>query len=257
MPKSKIVFLSHCCWALVIGLGNVNQCMSQENVTDAPAVTPDPAPAPAPVTADKPSERPDPNRWQREMQEFAEQDRQILHRDVVFTGSSSIRFWKLEESFGDEFSYINRGFGGSILHDSLAHFPRLILPYSPKVVVLYAGDNDLNMELSPDQVVEDYQAFCQRLRQELPEVKLIYIAIKPSLARWNLYPKIIETNQRIQTLCEQQDWQSFADIAPATLTADGQPDPDLFVQDGLHINADGYQRWTQVIKPLIEQRLAR
>ncbi len=200
--------------------------------------------------------RRDPARWQASMKAFASEDEKRLHRDVVFTGSSSVRKWKLDESFGQRFSYVNRGFGGSILNDSIAHMDSVIIRYTPKVVAIYAGDNDLNLGMTVEQVVEDYQEFVQKLRQALPDVRLVYIAIKPSIARWELIDSIRDTNNRIQAITEKHPWQSFADIVPVTMGADQRPDPAVFRSDDLHINAEGYRRWTLVVEPLVEKQLS-
>lgn len=201
------------------------------------------------------AERRDTERWREEMKRFAENDREILHRDVVFTGSSSIRMWKLERSFGDQFQWINRGFGGSIINDNLVYLEQTVFPYTPKVVVLYAGDNDIGIDMDVDSVVADYKRFCRKLRQELPDTKLIFVAIKPSLARWDRWPQMKEVNQRIQQLCNTSQWQWYADIASVMLDEDGKPVESLFLDDGLHMTDQGYERWTGVLQPLILEAL--
>lgn len=210
-----------------------------------------------PCYGQEPSQRRAVEQWQGEMNRFAKQDQDRLHEDVVFTGSSSVRMWNLEESFGDEFDWLNRGFGGSIINDNIQWMNQTVLPYTPRVVVLYAGDNDIGIGMSVDEVVGDYQKFCDKLHQELPEAKLVFIAIKPSRARWNLWPKMKAANDKIKALTEEADWQYFGDIAPPMLGEDGEPEAELFVDDGLHMTAEGYRRWKGVLQPLIEEALGK
>lgn len=207
------------------------------------------------VSAQDTADRRSTERWAGEMARFAEQDQRSLHHDVVFTGSSSVRMWDLEESFGDKIDGINRGFGGSIINDNIQFLNQTVVPYTPRVVVLYAGDNDIGIGMKVEEVVADYQKFCEQLHQEFPKTQLIYIAIKPSLARWEMWPRMKEVNDQIQDLAEKSDWQYFADIAPGMLGEDGKPRPELFVEDGLHMSKQGYKSWTRVMLPLIQKAM--
>jgi hypothetical protein len=61
---------------------------------------------------------------------------------VLFIGSSSITLWK---SLADDFPgarAMNRGFGGSHIEDSVDFAHRIVFPGQPRLIVLYAGDND-------------------------------------------------------------------------------------------------------------------
>lgn len=85
------------------------------------------------------------NRWENEIQAFERQDtkRRPPENAVLFVGSSSVRLWKLEESF-PKLGAINRGFGGSQLADAVHFAERIVIPYRPRLVVLYAGDKRLS-----------------------------------------------------------------------------------------------------------------
>ncbi len=167
---------------------------------------------------------------------------------VLFVGSSSIRLWKLEPSFPNH-AVINRGFGGSQIADS-AHFAdRLVLKHEPETIVFYAGDNDLAKGKSPEQVAKDFQAFVTAIRDKLPDAKIVYIGIKPSLKRWNLVETIRKANRLIEAQCRKDDRLAFVDLFPAMLGEDGRPRPELFVKDGLHLSEAGYEVWTELILP--------
>jgi lysophospholipase L1-like esterase len=124
------------------------------------------------------------------------------------------------------------------------------------VVVLYAGDNDIAYGLSPQAVADDYADFSRQLHAALPEVRVVYISIKPSLARWQLFPRMQEANVRIRKHIEGEPRAFFLDVGPAMLDANGKPRRELFAADGLHLSGEGYALWTQLLQPVLEKALA-
>ncbi|MFT5471063.1 MAG: lysophospholipase L1-like esterase [Verrucomicrobiales bacterium] len=174
---------------------------------------------------------------------------------ILFVGSSSIRMWKLDVSWPDRVT-INRGFGGSTTADLLHFFERIVTPYKPKAIVVYEGDNDVSKGLSADEVFADYQKLIAKIDEQLPGTPLIFIAIKPSIKRWKMWPVMNDANQQIAKFSETRDTLYFADIGKAMLaTESGQLDPSHFKEDGLHLTADGYKIWKSVIEPILETAL--
>jgi lysophospholipase L1-like esterase len=171
---------------------------------------------------------------------------------VVFVGSSSIVMWNsLEKDFAGT-KVINRGFGGSELADSVFYADRIVIPYRPRTVVLYAGENDLNAGKTPETVFADFKAFAAKVHAALRDTKIVYIAIKPSPSRWKLKDLFVRTNALIAAECAKDKRRfAFADIYPPMLDAKGQPRPELFVKDMLHMNPAGYAIWTPIVAPLI------
>ncbi len=204
------------------------------------------------VLGDEPVKRPDPARWADAMETFAEKDRQAppSKGQILFLGSSSIRLWDTEKFF-PKLTIINRGFGGSWIQDAIHHADQIVFPYAPKTIVLYAGDNDVGGGLSADAVLSDYLKFVGAVREQLPETKIIFIAIKPSLKRWNRWPTMKEANDAIAKRCQEEPLEQFANIAPLLLGEDGKPDAAYFADDGLHLNDAGYERWTALLRTLL------
>ncbi|HWD20025.1 MAG TPA: SGNH/GDSL hydrolase family protein [Verrucomicrobiae bacterium] len=193
------------------------------------------------------------SRWEPEIKAFEAGDRtNFPARDgVLFVGSSSIRLWQsLPEDFAG-WRVINRGFGGSEIADSTALADRIIFPYQPATIVFYAGDNDLAAGHSVAQVVADYQAFVQKVETRLPEVRIIYISIKPSPARWGLRDKMAEANAQIAA--QHDDHVKFVDVFTPMLGSDGQPRREFYKPDGLHPTAACYRLWASLIKPQLEK----
>src|SRR5262249_22324513 len=144
------------------------------------------------------------------------------------------------------------GFGGSELADSVYFADRIVAPYRPWMVVLYAGDNDLAAGKTPQQVFDDYKAFVIRVRAKLPGVKIAYISIKPSLARVKLMGQMRAANELIRDYAAKNKNLVFIDVFTPMLNAEGQPRPELFIQDGLHMNRKGYDIWRNAVAPYLK-----
>lgn len=199
--------------------------------------------APATAQADK---------WAKEMAAFEEQDRtDPAIGGVVFVGSSSIRFWDLKKSFPDV-PAINRGFGGSEIPDSVAHGDLLVIRHKPRIVVFYAGDNDIAAGRTPQQVFDDYKAFVTKIHAALPATRIAFIGIKPSILRWALVDKVRAANTLVREYSASDDRLGFVDVDGPMLGWDEKPRKDLFVADGLHMTPKGYELWTTLVRPFIE-----
>ena len=195
---------------------------------------------------------PDPLRFKQEIDEFSKWDRKNSVPDdaTLFVGSSSIRMWATNKSFGD-MKVINRGFGGAHIYDVIYYAERIVLPYKPKVIVFYAGDNDIAGGKSPQRVFDDYQKFVKIVHKKLPKTRIIFITIKPSRSRWSLWPRMKEANTMIGNLCKTDRRLFFADAATGLLGEDGKPKEELFLKDQLHLSEQGYKLWTSILKPII------
>jgi len=121
---------------------------------------------------------------------------------VLFLGSSSIRRWDLERWFPGR-DLTNRGFGGSQIADSIRHFERLVVPHRPRSLFFYAGDNDIAAGKTAEAVAADFATLSGLVRSRSPETRFWFIAIKPSLSRWQLWPVMKEANRRIAEACRQ------------------------------------------------------
>jgi lysophospholipase L1-like esterase len=184
--------------------------------------------------------------------EAADAERPPAPGGVLFVGSSSIRLWStLAKDFPD-LPVINRGFGGSQIADSTRYAGRIVIPYRPKTIVLYAGDNDIAAGKSPQQVAADFKAFVVTVRADLPDARILFISIKPSIARWKLVDQIREANGLIRAQTESGDKLGYLDIFTPMLGDDGRPRADLLGPDGLHLNEKGYALWREVIAPKLK-----
>jgi lysophospholipase L1-like esterase len=170
---------------------------------------------------------------------------------VVFVGSSSIRNWTTVAADFPGVPVLNRGFGGSTLADVVHYEDRIVLHYRPHLVVLYAGDNDLAQGRAPEQVLADFRAFVARLRSALPTARLAFVSIKPSPSRRAFIDLAREANRRIRIEIARDSLSTFVDVFTPMLDAAGQPRPELFVADSLHMNRAGYLLWHSLLQPVV------
>ena len=191
--------------------------------------------------------------WAGDMAAFTAED--AAHpppaHPIVFTGSSSVRMWQTLATDFPGKPVLNRGFGGSQLRDSTWYADDVAIRYQPRQVVLYAGDNDIDAGRTPKQVLADFRAFVARIRKDLPEVPIDWLAIKPSLARIDQLPAQREANALVQAETAKMHDVRFIDVATPMLGADGKPRADLFIEDGLHMNHKGYALWRDIVAPYL------
>jgi lysophospholipase L1-like esterase len=193
------------------------------------------------------------DKWEKEIAAFEmrDKDQPPPMNGVVFVGSSTIRRWDLSKNF-DNKDYINRGFGGSQIADAVHFADRLVIKYRPRLVVFYAGDNDLADGKKPEQVAGDFKEFVKAIHKDLPKTKIVFISIKPSIARWKLIDTVRQTNSLIEAQCKADELLSYLDVVKPMLGEDGMPKKELFVEDGLHMTDEGYKLWASLLKPCLK-----
>lgn len=192
--------------------------------------------------------------WEESISSYEEIDTTVRYApgSIVFVGSSSIRGWTtLAEDFAD-LPVLNRGFGGSQLIDSIMYAHRIVTPYKPAAVAVYAGDNDIAAGKSADRVFADFKTLVQTIHAADPTIRIGFIAIKPSLKRWELWETMNKANTMVAQFAKTHDLVTYLDIATPMLGNGGEPEPGLFVKDGLHLSRSGYDLWTSVLMPWVK-----
>lgn len=194
-------------------------------------------------------------KWDPAIAKFEAQDRVSPppRNGIVFIGASSIVRWHLDEYFpelGD--AAINRGFGGSQSVDSVRYVDRIVVPYHPRTVVYYAGDNDVEAGVPASEIAHQFALFEEKVHAALPDTNVIFISIKPSIRRWKWIDTIRSANAMVKAYCTRATRTRFVDIERQMLGADGKPNPELLVADGLHMTPAGYRIWTDALKPILK-----
>ena len=185
-----------------------------------------------------------------EINEFKRLDKKNLPEKgrILFTGSSSIRFWNSLEKDMKPLKVLNRGFGGAHISHVIHHFDDIVRPYSPKAIVFFCGTNDLTALKTPEETLNDFKKFLNLVKNEFGTIKVYMIGIKPSVDRLYLDEEERVFNNSISFLAKEDPYLEYINVWNLMLNEDGTRMPDLYVEDGLHMNSKGYEIWTQLVR---------
>jgi lysophospholipase L1-like esterase len=197
-----------------------------------------------------------PQFWQSQIAVYEKADRASPPKPgvIVFTGSSSIRKWETLSDDMKPLVVINRGFGGSQLSHVNYYAQRIVTPYRPRAVVLYAGDNDLSFPpwKSPETVLNEFKQFVSIVHGDLPDTWIFYVSMKP--APWGDWQLMDQANRMIAAYTSTQQRVQFIDVSAAMLDSHGKPRHELYDSDPMHMNVSGYALWTSIVKPVLMER---
>jgi lysophospholipase L1-like esterase len=160
--------------------------------------------------------------------------------------------WNNVDQYFPKHTVINRGFGGATLEDVIRYAERIILPYKPKQIAIYCGENDIANGVAPEVVVERFKKLSTIIRAKLPNAKIIYVSIKPSPSRAKFQGAMIRANEMIRQEISSMANAKFVDVYYLMLTKDGKMRPELFLDDNLHMNENGYMIWKDAITPFLD-----
>ena len=189
--------------------------------------------------------------WKHSIRAFEARDRSRAPDpgSIVFVGSSSFTLWSSLEGDLAPLPALNRGFGGALIDDVVRYADRIVAPYQPAAVVLFAGTNDIAgaRSASAEYVAERFDAFVTKVRLAVPDALIFHVAITPSRARWSLWPVAMEANRLIEARVRADARLRFIDLGSFLLGRDGMPDPEFYRSDGLHPSKSGYRIWAREI----------
>ncbi|GEO11581.1 GDSL-type esterase/lipase family protein [Segetibacter aerophilus] len=192
-----------------------------------------------------------------EIQQFKKQDSISFppKNAILLVGSSSFRKWQDVQAYFPGYTIVNRGFGGSVLPDVIRYANDIIIPYHPKQVIVYCGDNDLASSdtITPEIVTRRFKQLFYIVRGKLPTATITYVSIKPSPSRQKLMSKMIETNSMILKFLRTQKNTSYIDVFHPMMLPTGRAIPEIFLSDSLHMNEKGYAIWKKAMEPKLKK----
>lgn len=172
---------------------------------------------------------------------------------IVFLGSEPIRLWANLNTDLPGMPIKNRGFGGASLREINYYFPRLTDPFQPELLVVYAGEQDIMMGATPEQVLGSFRGFLEEIKISNRASRVVYISIMATPKRMKYWPEFQKANALIKQLADENNRIAFVEINAETMGADGQPIKQLFQNDGLSLNQAGYARWASALSPIVER----
>lgn len=237
--------VSVCC---LLGTLLISACTSLPPEPPLPAVE-----APPPALPEGWRQDPDPERYEGPVVDAENQyaPGTLPEKPIVFVGSSTFTNWKALEGLWPGYRVLNRGFGGSHMSDVLFYFDRMVKANAPRQVFVYEGDNDIDVGKPVDQVLAHFRQFGRLMKEALPGVPVVFLAVKPSPARWAKAGSYRKFNADLKAWAEEQGW-SFIDTWTPMLGEDGKPDPNFYEADRLHLSSKGYDRWIPLLRPALK-----
>jgi len=194
-----------------------------------------------------------PDKFKAEVDGITANDQSVVKTNVIlFTGSSSIKMWKDIQSYFPRHNILNRGFGGSQTSDLLFYVDKLILPYAPKKIFIYEGDNDINSGKTPEQILKTTDSLVTMIRQKVStKVPIYFITPKPSIARWSKKSIYEDYNKKLKAWANTKQHVKVIDVWTPMLDQQGIVLQDVFLEDRLHMNKKGYDIWAKTIAPFL------
>lgn len=190
--------------------------------------------------------------WEKSLRAFRSYDaKNPTKGGVVFVGSSSIRRWSIARAF-PSLPAVNRGLGGAHIDDVIGYVELLVLSRAPKVIVFYAGENDIGAGATPERILDDYRTFAGLVHARLPATTIVFLSIKPSPVLRHAWPRAREANRLVEAFSASDARLRYVDVASPMLGPTGKPRRELFVKDGLHMNDAGYRLWNELVTPVVQ-----
>jgi lysophospholipase L1-like esterase len=194
----------------------------------------------------------DPNRFRKEIDSLVALNKSASRENLIlFTGSSSIRMWKDLKTAYPKHNVMNMGFGGSDMSELLYYADEIIVPFAPKQLFIYEGDNDIAKGKTPDQILASADSLVGLIKQKLPDMEIVFISAKPSVRRWELKNEYIAFNKALKEWASKQKNVRYADVWTPMVKRNGEVMADLFIEDNLHMNKKGYQIWRKALKKFL------
>ena len=196
-------------------------------------------------------------RWSQDIETLEQRD--VVQRDpedaILFIGSSSIRRWDTIEIDMRPYQVVQRGYGGAKYSDLAVFAKRLIHPHKYNALVVFVA-NDVqgkSGDHSPQQVEECARYIVEVSRKHQPQSPVFFIEITPTRKRFSAWPLIRKANARLQQLALSMPDVYFIATADHFLDPSGNPRDELFVDDQLHLNSNGYKKWSTLIRRELDE----
>jgi lysophospholipase L1-like esterase len=171
---------------------------------------------------------------------------------LLFFGSSIIREWAhLPDQFAP-IPVLNRGFGGARTWETLHYANDIVLPYEPKMIVYYAGSNDINVGETPEAILERYRHFSGRVTERLPDTMVYFLAIFRAPQKKDRWEVVDAANRLIRDYSLKTKNRGFLDANPMVFDSKGQPREALYQEDGLHFTDAAYHELAAFLKPILQ-----
>lgn len=192
------------------------------------------------------------DKWEAEIKKLEARDQCEVDPDdaILFVGSSSIRRWDDIEVDMAPYRTIQRGYGGSKYSDVAVFAKRLLNPHQYRALVMFVG-NDVKGK-PEDHAADDVERWVRYIvnvsHEHQPEAPVLLIEVTPTEKRFAVWPQIRQINARLREVALSTENTYFIATAAHFLDPKCNPRVELFGDDRLHLNSDGYDLWSELIR---------
>jgi lysophospholipase L1-like esterase len=179
--------------------------------------------------------------------------------DLIFIGDSITQGWEgagkeAWEKYYAKRNAVNLGIGGDRTQHVLWRLDHgNIDGIQPKLAVLMIGTNNSNgTDNTAEEIGAGIEAIVKRLRDKLPQTKVLILAIFPRGAQPN--PQREKNAKASELAAKLADNKTvyFLDIGPKFLGDGGTLGKEI-MPDYLHLSPQGYEIWGATIEPTVAQ----
>ena len=197
-------------------------------------------------------------RWEEKIQELRDKNSKegIKQGCVLFIGSSTFTRWGDTQKYFPNSVVVNRAFGGSMMCDQIYFFDEIVKPFSPRQIVIYEGDNDLNeTSTTPVQFMEDVICMSRLIHYHYPKCQILLVSIKPCPARVKSFDKYKEANNLMREYAALYDYIDFVSVWDKFVDKNDRPIMKYFMDDQIHITPDAYLLFKEVMEDKLLKKI--
>ena len=201
------------------------------------------------------------DRYAADIAKFVAQDKATPppQNALLIAGSSSARYWITAAEDFKPYPVINRGFGGSKTTEVLSTMDRIALPYHPRLVIYFAGTNDLAGGSKAEDVLENIRQYVERLRKENSKAGFVIMAGLKSPKRKPHWAEFDKFNDLLQKFCAAGKNLYYVDHNKVMNKPNGEAIAAYYREEGdsaLHANAAGYAEIVKLVRPVVDKAWA-
>ena len=174
---------------------------------------------------------------------------------VLFVGSSIFHRWTQLAAQMHPLPVENIAFDGALTDDWNRLIESRVIPARPKVIAYYCGSNDVDAGDSASRIVARIRQFFDRVTNALPNARVVFVSVNKAPEKRDRWDVVDDINRQMQKYVERNSRLQFVDVNPVLLNADGTPRVELFMNDQLHLRPPAYEKFAEILKPVLTQAL--
>lgn len=156
--------------------------------------------------------------------------------DIVFLGDSITARCDWSEVF-PEYVTANRGIGSDTTQ-GVKNRLNSVVSLRPEMVVILIGVNDVSYKIEA-QSTDNMSTILKELKEAIPDLKIIVVSVLPATSDMSTLYKIRDMNESFKTVCKEKAC-TFLDVYGAFAKENGTPRMELYSDDIIHLNGEGY-----------------